>query len=225
SSGLSVPDGSRHRRRVSGAADLSSLKQGHLTRQNSLESNLTLPAMTATGQISNVAQGSSRRDSHSPRNSLSEEYSQTLITNTEADGDPLDQLRKILQKEPKERTDEDVDVMVAYFENYRIMSEDIDIYSGKSTFRAFIQETRYRKYLPHKHIFTQGELGDEFYFILTGKVSVLVNDDDDNNNDNNDDDKEKKKQNGKAQAQHGQSSENEAKTQDKLGPATNHMLL
>ncbi|ETO29020.1 hypothetical protein RFI_08106 [Reticulomyxa filosa] len=181
---LSIPDGNiRHRRRVSGGIDIQSLKQGHFSRQGSLGSDVTSPAMAALGGPSDIANSSQlrlqlqhRESSHS-RDSSSYEYSQTLITTTEGEADPLDQLRKILQKEPNARTDEDVDVMVDYFDNYRIMSEDIDIYSGKSTFRAFIQETRYRKYQPNKQIFEQGELGNEFYFILTGKVSVLVNED------------------------------------------------
>ncbi|ETO17284.1 hypothetical protein RFI_20040, partial [Reticulomyxa filosa] len=97
--------------------------------------------------------------------------------NNNNNNNPLDPLRKILQKEPKERADEEIDALVTYFDNYDIMSQDIDIYSGISTFRAFIQETRYREYQAHKQIFAQGDLGNEFYFILTGKVSVFVNDD------------------------------------------------
>ena len=91
-------------------------------------------------------------------------------------GDPLKLLLSILSREPVERTDEEVDYLVAFFENYQIMTEDVDTWSGKATFREFIKQTRY-KYIPQsKFIFREGDEGDEFYFVLRGNVSVLVDD-------------------------------------------------
>lgn len=51
-----------------------------------------------------------------------------------------------------------------------------DTWSGKATFRSFIQQTRYKFVAEQDYIFQQGDIGAEFYFILRGHVSVLVDD-------------------------------------------------
>eukprot|EP00485_Elphidium_margaritaceum_P005018 CAMPEP_0202692366 /NCGR_PEP_ID=MMETSP1385-20130828/6762_1 /ASSEMBLY_ACC=CAM_ASM_000861 /TAXON_ID=933848 /ORGANISM="Elphidium margaritaceum" /LENGTH=1838 /DNA_ID=CAMNT_0049347889 /DNA_START=84 /DNA_END=5600 /DNA_ORIENTATION=- len=89
-------------------------------------------------------------------------------------GDPLHVLINILCLEPQERTEDHVDTLVDFFEHYQIMTEDVDAWSGKATFRSFIQQTRYRFVPQTKYIFREGDEGDEFYFVLRGSVSVLV---------------------------------------------------
>eukprot|EP01084_Bolivina_argentea_P019319 35933_1 len=98
------------------------------------------------------------------------------VIGTDVDSDPYSLLISILSSEPQERTDDQIDILVGFFENYQIMTEDVDTWSGQATFRSFIQQTRYR-YVPlGKHIFREGDDGDVFCFVLRGNVSVLVDD-------------------------------------------------
>eukprot|EP01084_Bolivina_argentea_P019317 35928_1 len=94
---------------------------------------------------------------------------------TQNTGDPLLKLVNILQSEPQERTEEEIHILVGFFENYQIMPEEFDIWSGKAAFRSFIQHTRYRYVPKGKDIFREGDDADAFYFILRGNISVLNN--------------------------------------------------
>eukprot|EP01084_Bolivina_argentea_P006042 11432_1 len=85
------------------------------------------------------------------------------------DNDGINDIIEILKKDINDRIKAEIDILVNYFEQFQIISDDI--YSGHYTFRALIQETKYL------FLNANDKIGDKnndnlcFYFILSGTIS------------------------------------------------------
>ena len=87
--------------------------------------------------------------------------------------DPIGEIVEILRKDINERNKNDIDILINYFEDFTIMGEDVDKWSGQNTFRAFIKETKYRFVPYNNYVYKLGDDDDLcFYFILRGNVKL-----------------------------------------------------
>eukprot|EP01084_Bolivina_argentea_P241160 404922_1 len=94
-----------------------------------------------------------------------------------SDRDPINEIIEIVKKSVGDRTKNEIDILVNYFEHFKIMSADVDQWSGQHTFRALIRETKYKRYKKHQFVYTRDTQDDLcFYFILKGAVQLSESD-------------------------------------------------
>ena len=82
--------------------------------------------------------------------------------------------RSILHKEPEDRTKADIAILSKYFKENSIFEKLRLDPDDKILKEQLFLSMRYEKLSKDEYVFKYGDLGDIFYIIMTGKVSVAI---------------------------------------------------
>ena len=82
-----------------------------------------------------------------------------------------EEVEKILQMEPKDRTKRNIDLLRVYFKQNRFFRQQAEIYDEK-TIQYLFRNLRFMEFKPKVPVFHYGDQGELFYIIMEGEVVI-----------------------------------------------------
>ncbi|XRB22356.1 cAMP-dependent protein kinase [Pseudoscourfieldia marina] len=82
-------------------------------------------------------------------------------------------LRDIFQKDINLRTEDDVSLMVSFTRELRFFQN----MTSMRSMRELLRRSQHLRLLPNRLVIVQGDIGEHFYVVLSGRISVHVKDD------------------------------------------------
>lgn len=76
---------------------------------------------------------------------------------------------RILNSEPDERTEEEVSLLQSIFEDNKFLKQ----FKGTPKLRELCKHLKVERYDENQTIIQEGEFGETFYIIYTGRVTIL----------------------------------------------------